>query len=127
MQANLLFESGAIGHLTGSYDAGGSYGLETLELVGSEGRVVINEACERLALYPRFSKEVEVYEHLGGMIGFGDTFPSRIGAWIDDVRKKPPPSKVNAKAEDALKVQLVIESIIKSWETGKVVAVPGSA
>ncbi len=127
VQANLLFESGAIGHLTGSYDAGGSYGLETLELVGSEGRVVINEACERLALYPRFSKEVEVYEHLGGMIGFGDTFPSRIGAWIDDVRKKTPPSKVNAKAEDALKVQLVIESIIKSWETGKVVAVPGSA
>ena len=61
------------------------------------------------------------------MIGFGDTFPSRIGAWIDDVRKKTPPSKVNAKAEDALKVQLVIESIIKSWETGKVVAVPGSA
>ena len=45
VQANLLFESGVIGHLTGSYDAGGSYGLETLELVGSEGRVVIDEAC----------------------------------------------------------------------------------
>ena len=125
VQANLLFESGAIGHLTGSYDAGGSYGLETLELVGSAGRVIINEACERLALYPRFSKEVEVYELLGGMIGFADTFPSRIGAWIDDVRKKTPPSKVDAKAEDALKVQLVIEAIIKSWETGTVVAVGG--
>jgi hypothetical protein len=34
------------------------------------------------------------------------------------------PSKIDAKAEDALKVQLVIESIIKSWETGKVVKVP---
>ena len=65
-----------------------------------------------------------MYEHLGGMMSFSDTFPSRIGAWIDDVRKKTSPAKVDAKAEDALKVQLVIESIIKSWETGKVVAVP---
>jgi len=48
LQANLLFKNGVLGHLTGSYDAGGSYGLETLELVGSEGRVVINEACEKL-------------------------------------------------------------------------------
>ena len=124
VQANLLFKNGVIGHLTGSYDAGGSYGLETLELVGSEGRVVIEEACERLAYYPRFSQEVEVFEHLGGMMSFPDTFPSRIAAWVDDVRKKTPPSKVDARAEDALKVQLVIESIIKSWETGKVVVVP---
>ena len=127
VQANLLFASGAIGHLTGSYDAGGSYGLETLELVGSEGRVVINEACEKLSFYPRFSKEVEVYEHLGGMVSFPDTFPSRIGAWVDDLRKKTPPARVDAKAEDALKVQLIIESIIKSWETGKVVQVPAAS
>ena len=126
VQANLLFKNGVIGHLTGSYDAGGSYGLETLELVGSEGRVIVNEACERLAYYPRFSKEVEVFEHLGGMMSFSDTFPSRIAAWVDDVRKKTAPTKVNAKAEDALKVQLVIESIIKSWETGKVIAIPAS-
>ena len=37
VQVNLLFKNGIIGHLTGSYDAGGSYGLETLEVVGSEG------------------------------------------------------------------------------------------
>jgi len=126
VQANLLFKNGVIGHLTGSYDAGGSYGLETLELVGSEGRVLINEACERLSYFPRFSQEVEVFEHLGGMMSFPDTFPSRIAAWVDDVRQKTAPSKVDAKAEDALKVQLVIESIIKSWETGKVVKVPAA-
>ena len=48
VQANMLFRSGALGHLTGSYDAGGSYGLETCEVVGSEGRFVISNACERL-------------------------------------------------------------------------------
>ncbi len=124
LQGNLLFKSGVIGHLTGSYDAGGSYGLETLELVGSKGRVVINEACEKLWFYPRDSNEVECYEHLGGMNAFADTFASRIGAWVDDVRKQTPPDEVDGKAEDALKVQLVIEACIKSWETSKVIEVP---
>jgi predicted dehydrogenase len=123
VQANLLFKNGVIGHLTGSYDAGGSYGLETCELVGSQARVVIHEACEQLALYPRFSREVEVYEHLGGMMSFPDTFPARLNAWIDDLRKKTPPEKVDGKAEDGLKVQLVIEALIESWETGRVIRV----
>lgn len=123
VQANLLYKNGVIGHLTGSYDAGGSYGLETLELVGSEGRVIINEACEKLSFYPRFSSEVECFDHLGGMGGFGDTFPERIGAWVDDLRKGVSPAKVDGKGADALKVQLVIEAIIESWESGEVVKV----
>ncbi len=121
VQVNLLFANGTIGHLTGSYDAGGSYGLETCELVGSQGRVIINEACEKLSFHPRFSNQVEIYEHLGGMKSFPDTFPSRIGAWVEDLRKKTPPDRIDAKAEDALKVQLVIEAAIKSWDTGKVI------
>ena len=124
VQANLLYENGVIGHLTGSYDAGGSYGLETLELVGSEGRIIINEACEKLTFYPRFSREVESYDHLGGMGGFADTFPARINAWIDDLLNQVPPAQVDAKGADALRVQLVIEALIESWETGQVVKVP---
>ena len=86
--------------------------------------MVIEEACERLTFYPRFSKEVERYDHPGGMMGFSDTFPSRIGAWIDDLRKGTPPDEVDARAEDALKVQLAIESLIQSWQKGRVVKVP---
>ena len=121
VQVNLLFKNGIIGHLTGSYDAGGSYGLETCEVVGSEGRVVIREACESLEFYPRFGRQVETYGNLGNMAHFNESFQSRIDAWVNDLRKKTPPQRVNAKAEDALKVQLVIEAAIKSWETGKVV------
>jgi len=123
VQANLLFKNGVIGHLTGSYDAGGSYGLETCELVGSKGRVIINEACERLAFYPRTSNQVEVFEHLGGMQSFGDTFQSRIDKWIEDLRNGTPWDKVDAKGEDALKAQTIIEAAIKSWHTGEVVRV----
>ena len=118
LQANLLFRNGIIGP-TGSYDAGGSLDLE---LVGSEARVVINEACEAL-VFPR-RNQVECFEHLGGMQSFPDTFPARIGAWVDDLLAGTPPDQIDGKAEDALKVQLCIEACIKSWQENKVVAVP---
>ena len=55
------------------------------------------------------------------MRSFGETFNSRIGAWIEDIKNKTPYDKVDAKAEDALKAQRVIEAAIESWESGKVV------
>ena len=52
VQVNMLFKNGIIGHLTGSYDAGGSYGLEAVEVVGSDARFVLREACQSLEFYP---------------------------------------------------------------------------
>jgi predicted dehydrogenase len=123
VQANMLFGSGALGHLTGSYDAGGSYGLETCEVVGSEGRIVISNACERLAFFPRRSISTEAYDYLGGMRSFQETFASRIGAWLADLEAKVPPAEVDGKAADALAAQLVIEACISSFENGTVVDV----
>lgn len=67
VQVNLLFEDGTIGHLTGSYDAGGSYGLESLELVGSAGRFLLLDACEHLTFSPRTSRQTETYDYPGNM------------------------------------------------------------
>jgi predicted dehydrogenase len=125
VQVNLLYKNGIIGHLTGSYDgnfgAAGTYGLETLEVVGSDGRFVLLDACEHLTFYPRFSIEVETYAHLGGMKQFGETFGSRINKWIEQNIQKVAPEEVDASGEDALKVQLIIEAAIQSWETGQVI------
>ena len=121
VQVNVLFASGVIGHLTGSYDAGPGYGLETCEVVGSEGRLVINEACERLAFYPRHSSEVEEHDHPGGMPHFNATFASRIGAWLTDLQAGTLPGQVDGRAEDALKAQAAIEAAIRSWDHGTVV------
>ena len=123
VQANMLFESGVAGHLTGSYDAGGSYGLETLEVVGSEGRLVVRDACESLEFYPRRSRQVETYAYLGGMMGFIETFNSRITRWIDQNVEGASPEEIDGSGEDALKAQLVIEAAIESWETGQVIDV----
>ena len=56
----------------------GTYGLETLDVVGSEGRFVLKDACEDLPFYPRFDKELENHVNYGGMSHFGQTFKSRI-------------------------------------------------
>ena len=122
VQVNLLFENGIIGHLTGSYDAGGSYGLETLEIVGSEARVVIRDACEHLEFCPRTSRESVTYDYLGGMMNFSETFGSRIGRWIEQNLAGADPEEIDGSGEDALRAQLVIEAAIKSWQTGQAVS-----
>ena len=123
VQVNLLFRNGVIGHLTGSYDAGGSFGLETLEVVGSDGRFVLREACQHLEFYPRHSMETESYAYLGGMMAFPETFDSRIARWIEQNKAGVAPEDIDASGEDALRVQTIIEGAIESWHTGKVVSV----
>ena len=124
-QVNLLYENGIIGHLRGSYDgnwgAAGTYGLETLEVVGSDGRFILLNACEELTFYPRFDTQLERHENYGGMSHFGQTFQSRIGHWVDQNLAEVAPEKIDASGADALKVQRVIEAAIESWDTGKVV------
>ncbi|HQE93971.1 MAG TPA: Gfo/Idh/MocA family oxidoreductase [Anaerolineae bacterium] len=121
VQVNLLFKNGIIGHLTGSYDAGGSYGLETLEVVGSEARFVLLDACEHLTFYPRFSRQTETYDYIGGMMNFNETFGSRIGVWVEQNVASVAPEEIDASGADALHVQRIIEAIITSWETGQII------
>ena len=123
VQVNMQFDNGVVGHLTGSYDAGGSYGLETCEVVGSDARFVIREACQGLEFYPRNSREVERYEYLGGMMAFPETFKSRITRWIEQNLEQADPEAIDAKAEDALRAQLIIEAAIESWDNDSVVTV----
>lgn len=120
-QIGMLFTNGVVANLTGSYDAGGSFGLECCDLAGSEGRFVLEDACEHLTFYPRNSKEVERYDYIGGMMGFGETFRSRIEYWVDQLIAKTPPDRIEASGADALKAQRVIEAAIESFQTGKTV------
>jgi predicted dehydrogenase len=125
-QINMLFKDGTVGSLTGSYDAtgpGGSYGLERLEVVGSDARFVLEEACERLHFHPRRSMELEQYDYIGGMMGFNETFQSRIGRWIEQNHEGAAPEDIEGSGEEALRAQMVIEAAIKSWETDSVVTV----
>jgi predicted dehydrogenase len=121
VQANILYQNGVIGHLRGSYDGDfprGSFGLENLEVVGSDGRFILQDACEHLTWYPRHSRATETYDYLGGMLHFGETFGSRIAKWVEQNIAQAAPDEIDASGADALKVQTIIEGIIKSWENG---------
>lgn len=121
VQVNMLFENGVVGNLTGSYDAGGAFGLECCDVAGSEGRFVIEEACERLYFYARRSIEMERYDYLGGMRSFGDTFKSRISYWVRQLIDKVPPDRIEASGAEALKAQKIIEAAIESFLNHSVV------
>jgi myo-inositol 2-dehydrogenase/D-chiro-inositol 1-dehydrogenase len=120
-QIIMEFANGSIGNLVGSYDAGKSYGLEVCEVVGSKGRFVLEDACERLTYYPRNSIETESYTYLGGMRTFSETFKSRINAWIDQLEEGVSYENIDGSGEDALKAQLIIEGAIRSFETNTIV------
>ena len=117
------FAGGVIGSLTGSYDAGGGFGLETCDVTGSKGRFLLEEACQRLTFFTRESQEAETFQYLGGMLGFNETFDSRIGRWVDQLDQGAPPERIDASGVDALQAQLVIEACVRSFERGEVVEV----
>ncbi|MCA1596255.1 MAG: Gfo/Idh/MocA family oxidoreductase [Chloroflexi bacterium] len=129
-QVNMLFRNGVVGHLTGSYDAAPRHNLERCEVMGVEGRFVLDNCFEELTLYPRRSDELTVIRNsiMGGLSGFNDTFRTRISRWIEQVDDRVPKSEIEASGEDGLAVQEVIEAAIQSHETGAVVDVapPGT-
>jgi predicted dehydrogenase len=123
-QVGMLFENGVVGNLTGSYDAARpQYGLECCDVVGSDGRFVLEEACERLTFMHRRKMEREQYDYLGEMLCFDETFKSRITAWVQQLVDKVPADQIDGSGEEALRAQRIIEGAIESFETGRTVDV----
>ncbi len=122
-QVNILFENGVVGHLTGSYDTNTAHNLERCEVMGTEGRFVLDNCFEELTFYPRRSMELTVVKNsiMGGMTGFGETFDKRINRWLEQVTSKVPREEIEASGEDGLAVQEIIEAAIRSWEGNCVV------
>jgi predicted dehydrogenase len=56
------------------------------------------------------------------MMGFNETFGSRIGRWVEQNLAGARPEEIDGSGEDALRAQLIIEAAIESWEKGTVVS-----
>lgn len=121
-QINMEFDNGVVGHLTGSYDAAPKHNLERCEVMGTEGRFVLDNCFEELTLFPRRGDELTVIRNsiMGGVMGFNATFKNRIHRWIEQVGAGAPREEIEASGEDGLAVQEVIEAAIKSIEGGTV-------
>ncbi|TDQ40770.1 putative dehydrogenase [Aureibacillus halotolerans] len=120
------FRSGAIGHLTGSYDMSMRHPIEQCEVGGTKGRFVLDNIYEHLHLYPHEKDEATVVRNsiMNGVSGFEETFKRRIDCFIQEMTDGIAPSDIEASGADALAVQLVIEAAIRSHqEGGKVIDV----
>lgn len=115
---NLEFESGAVGHLMGSYDMYNGHPIEYCEVGGNKGRFIIDNVFENISMYPHGSDEIKVVRNsiLTGMDGFNDTFKNRINHFIQQIKEGVSPEHIEGSGRDALAAQQVIEAAIRSHE-----------
>jgi UDP-N-acetylglucosamine 3-dehydrogenase len=121
---NVQFESVAVGHLTGSYDASAFHPIERCEVAGNDGRFVIENVYQSFEFFPRKSPEKLVVDNpiMGGVASFNETFRNRIFRFVEQVENGGP---LDASGEEGLAAQEVIEAAIRSWEGGTVEEVNG--
>ena len=122
---NMQFTSGALGHLTGSYDMHGPdrHSIERTEVGGSKGRVVIDNSTVDFYWYPHNSKESMHVHNAGGMISFSETFGTRLGRWLEQLSEGTKPEAIEGSGEEGLRALAVQEAAIRSHESGEVIDV----
>ena len=122
---NMQFTSGALGHLTGSYDMHGPdrHSIERTEVGGTKGRVVIDNSTVDFHWFPHTSKESVYVHNAGGMTSFSETFGTRLGRWLEQLDAGATPEALEGSGEEGLKALAVQEAAIRSHETGQVIDV----
>ncbi|MBM7570080.1 Gfo/Idh/MocA family protein [Aquibacillus albus] len=124
---NMEFTSGAVGHLTGSYDMSRKHPIEYCEVAGNKGRFEIDNVYERFTFYPHQKDELLSGRNsiMTGVGRFHDTFANRFDQFIREVKDGVAPAEISASGSDALAVQEVIEAAIQShMNNGAVIEVP---
>ena len=123
---NMQFASGAVGHLTSSYDIGRGHPMERCEVAGTKGRFVIEDMWKEATLYPADTLEKRVYTNpvFGGYAGFQDTFRARLHRFIEQVSEAVSPEEIDGSGADAVEGLKVIFASIESLESGTVVSLP---
>lgn len=123
---NMEFSSGAVGHLTGSYDMDNRHPIEQCEVAGTKGRFVIDDVYNEVTLYPHQQSELTVIRNsvLTGMEGFNATFKNRLQTFINEIKLNVAPDEISGSGMEALAAQTVIEAAIRSQQNnGEVVEV----
>jgi predicted dehydrogenase len=124
-QFNMRFTSGAVGHLSGSYDIERGHPMERTEVAGTAGRFVIEDMFREVTLYPAGNLEKTVYSNplFGGMRDFDDTFRNRLGRFVEQLNEGAKPDQIDGSGADGLAAQKVLAAAIESIQTESVVYV----
>jgi len=119
----MRFESGAVGHLTSSYDITRGHPMERCEVAGTDGRFTFEDMWREAVLYPANSPMREVYANPvfdgpNRFECFYDTFRDRIHAFVDQVDGGAKPEEIDGSGREGLEASRVIHAMIKSNENG---------
>jgi len=117
---NMRFASGAVGHLTSSYDIARAHSVERCEVAGTNGRLVIDEMWQQATLFPASTTERRVYANpvFGGFRDFDDTFRERLHRFLEHVSAGLPADQVDGSGQEGLDAQTVIHAAIRSLDEG---------
>ena len=120
---NFQFTSGAVGHLTSSYDIARGHPMERCEVAGVKGRLVVEDMWREATLFPAGEPLKSVYTNpvFGGYRDFDDTFRERISSFVSEVASGTEPERIDGSGADGLAAQRVIAAGIESLETGRIV------
>jgi predicted dehydrogenase len=119
---HVRFANGSIGYLL-SHRGDAAFGLGgwwSYELAGSRGTFCIENCVEKITYWGAPTKEgkPEPVVTNTGISDFGQTFPDRIDAFLEDVAGNVPPQYVRASGRDALATMEYIFAAIESYENG---------
>lgn len=125
MSLNVQFASGAVGHLTSSYDITRGHPMERCEVAGLKGRMVVEDMWRQATLYPAGDLVKQQYTDpaFGGFGTFYNTFDNRIRAFVEQVKNGARPDEIDGSGEDGLEASRVIHAAIRSLKTGASVCV----
>lgn len=117
---NVQFASGAIGHLTSSYDIARSHGVERCEVAGTKARLIVDDMWKQATLFPAGSMEQLAYVNpvFGGVRDFDDTFRERLHCFLEQVASGAKPEEIDGSGADGLAAQRVIHAAITSLDEG---------
>ena len=126
MSLNLKFRSGAVGHLSASYDIQRGHPMERCEVAGLKGRFVLEDMWREATLYEAGNPIKEVYTNpvFGGHRDFVDTFRNRIHKFLEQVTQGVAPEEIDGSGLDGLKAQTVLQCAIDSLQNETIVQVP---
>ena len=121
------FENGSVGYLL-SLRGDGRFGLGgwwSFEMAGTKGTLAIENCVEKIT-YWETDKEKEPQIMNTGTTDFGNTFPRRIHAFLEDVTNGVSKEFIRASGYDALATLEYTFAVIESYEQGGALVRPAA-
>jgi predicted dehydrogenase len=122
---NVRFVNGCVGNLL-SQRGDAPYGLGgwwSMEVAGTHGTFCIENCIEKVSYWSAAKPDVPVVTSTG-ITDFGQTFPLRIHAFLEDVTNKVPREQLRASGRDALAALEYTWAVMESYEQGGVMVRP---